>query len=474
MSQTITAKDKAPAAASDSAPIDNANLRAAAIKYQDYEQLLKKGANIDAQEALDASIRDVEREWSRPKSSVPQETVSRGGPTFDYLRNYVVGTGAGGRLSSDDLFDSNPAQIDELFHHMESLQDRWILGGTAKERDIVLYAHGGLVPEREGLKHVVDLETWWLNNKIYAVNFVWQSGVTETMRSIHQHRKNEHENNDRGSDVQPVGERALVLPAVLVERAARKLLSPLWDEMKSNAVRASAPLATDPNWEKIDTIPNNLPGASLAISRLKLYYERHPDIKIHLVGHSAGSIYCLGLIERLQQYKIPIASVTFLAPALRVDDFKAYVVPRLTDGAISKLTIFTLTGDLEDNDISAVKGVGYRGSILNLVSKSLESPGLGEDENDVPILGLCKYYSKPISIFSRTTLLNELKAHNATLIMSSGDKVPSDSNAITHGDFDIDSSTLNTVGKLILHSDSLEQLFELPKRTRHSAHEELE
>jgi hypothetical protein len=58
--------------------------------------------------------------------------------------------------------------------------------------------------------------------------------------------------------------------------------------------------------------------------------------------------------------------------------------------------------------------------------------------------------------------------------MSSGDKVPSDSNAITHGDFDIDSSTLNTVGKLILHSDSLEQLFELPKRTRHSAHEELE
>ncbi len=95
--------------------------------------------------------------FARPPSSSAQTAtggvVVRGGPNLLLLRNYVVNTGNDGRLSDHGKMVSTLAQVDDVYANMQSKHDAWIRAGETTTRDIVLYAHGGLVDENGGPDH---------------------------------------------------------------------------------------------------------------------------------------------------------------------------------------------------------------------------------------------------------------------------------------------------------------------------------
>ncbi len=108
----------------------------------------------------------------------------------------------------------------------------------------MLYAHGGLNGETDGLDIAQRQLNWWLANKVYPVTFVWQTGVTETLgdqlTDLFGHRLpksgwsfNLFEQVDR-----------------MVEKTAKRRLRWVWNEMKENAEGASdrspATAATNP------------------------------------------------------------------------------------------------------------------------------------------------------------------------------------------------------------------------------------
>src|SRR5690242_16434246 len=106
------------------------------------------------------------------------DVVLSGGPNVTLLRQYVVNTGDDGRLSTSGKFTSSPQQIDDIFANMASKHDAWTKG-PKKTRDILFYAHGGVIDEMHGLAIAQQQLGWWLKNEVYPVSFCWESGAFE-------------------------------------------------------------------------------------------------------------------------------------------------------------------------------------------------------------------------------------------------------------------------------------------------------
>ena len=107
--------------------------------------------------------------------------VLHGGPNLLLLRNFVVNTTNDGRLSERGKMTSTPLQVADIFTNMAAKHAAWLSAGEATARHVVLYAHGGLIDENGGLTTAERLLLHWLDNRVYPINFAWESGALETM-----------------------------------------------------------------------------------------------------------------------------------------------------------------------------------------------------------------------------------------------------------------------------------------------------
>ena len=157
------------------------------------------------------------------------------------------------------------------------------------------------------------------------------------------------------------------------------------------------------------------------------------DMKFHLAGHSTGGILLGNLLNALDSVKEPtqISTCTLLAPACPVDFFNQNYAPRLSASCqgkrLRKMDVYNLTEkqELDDNVIKA-----YRKSLLYLVSNAYER------SKGKPLLGMEK--------FSKT--IRDRK--NLEFIYS---KVTGKvCRSTTHGGFDNDTTTMNSLLKRIL------------------------
>jgi alpha-beta hydrolase superfamily lysophospholipase len=148
--------------------------------------------------------------------------------------------------------------------------------------------------------------------------------------------------------------------------------SVFWDEMKGRAQGASAPTG----------------GAALFAQELFRVFARMATdrYKVHLVGHSAGSIYLAHLYRHVleglvaETPNVALASVHFLAPAITVADAAAAfmgggrpIVPR------ERFRVHTLKSRDEENDSIQI----YPSSLLTYVADHLEAA-----RSRVPVLGI--------------------------------------------------------------------------------------
>jgi hypothetical protein len=370
--------------------------------------------------------------------------AAAGGPDLSRLPDYVVDVAAGGRPSGSGKVSSSPAQIDSLVKKMAADHDDWVEGAADQTRHVVLYAHGGLVGEDSGVSIADRMIDWWRSNGIYPVHIVWESDALSTIFGFVEHKL--RKSLPFGSPLDGIYEQV----DRMLEGIGRDI-RPLWEEMKLNAQLASAPLSGKAiDWTSHE--PGDEPGVSLFIDRFKAYTSAHPgQVKVHLVGHSAGSVVLASVAQALLAQGIVVDSFQLMGGAIRCDDFVQQVVPALASapggsGGIHRFVAYDLKDQAEQDDTCPGPPVAiYHKSLLYFVARSLEH---STADFEVPMVGLSKdlLTSWTMPDGSVRTLLDAIGgADHAVIAPISVAPVDKRSAAKGHGEFDDDPDTMTSV-----------------------------
>ncbi len=370
------------------------------------------------------------------------------GPDLQRLSLHVINTGNDGRLSGDGKFVSTPVQVERVMQHMTAWHDWFLRKKRADRRHIVIWSHGGGVSESSGLEIAQRQLNWWLNTGVFPISTVWQTGAFETLSSAIE---------DLVGGILPSGGLGFDLIEQfdrLVEGQCRRRLRWAWAEMKGNARHASDPLpaGTKIAWPAssadLDAMAD-LAGASLLVERLAAYVAKHgaASVAIHLAGHSAGSVYQASMVERLADAGLTVETMTWLAPAITVDEFRERVVPHLGPSkTVRRFSCFDLGDALELND---TVGPIYHKSAVYLVARGFEDL-LDGRTTEVPLMGLAKCWEGPLSGTAGPTVRQAIEAAGGQLVVArSGTPIDARTDATTHAGFDNDALTMTSVAMRI-------------------------
>ncbi len=325
------------------------------------------------------------------------------------LSPFIIDVGNNGELSQRGKFRTQPEDISFLLsHHLQAF--RHVHGLRASQpTDVAIYAHGGLVSERSAS----DIAARWIpalyEKRIFPVFVMWETGPLEILPNIwDDFWRGEPRTSARVGGIRDwIAER--------LEHFARKPGTVIWEQMKDNA-------------GKLSHQPSGVPASR--ISALRYLFENlgggtclEPNsVRLHLIGHSAGSIVHRHLIDYVLAKGWTIASCNFMAPADRCDGFERSVLPHIGK-RIGHYTQLHLTDAVELRDC-----VGpYGKSLLYLVSHAFEREPVAR------VLGMEKHVSPRLRALAR--------AGTATLLASPCEA----SNAITHAAFDDDRASQATV-----------------------------
>ena len=348
---------------------------------------------------------------------------------IEVFKSHVVNL-SGGQLSLSGLYGNSESDLDGLIARLA----KWVDERKALPARIVFYAHGGLVDEKAGLTACLLYRRWWLANDVYPIFFVWETGFFEALA--------QEAGCQRAADISrgffdPVLEHTL---GPLVGR-------PTWDRIKKSAFLASL----------IRSETNRPGGAALLLAKLAAWFAalaaaKKTSIEMHAVGHSAGAIFHSHFVPALAAAfdggagapKPLVKTLAFLAPAVRVDLFKEMLLPHV-GGAIGAMAMFTMDqrNEMRDNVIAI-----YRNSLLYFVRNACEDP-----THTTPILGLdesTRADADLSALFGLGDAKGRGKAEGVwspTVGVTSG---RSAAQALHHGDFDDDPSTMNSVMRRVL------------------------
>ena len=325
------------------------------------------------------------------------------------LDPFIIDMENNGRLSNTGDFRTQDNDVDALLNqHLGEARARWGLGDDDPV-DIAIYAHGGLTSEDGAANTAAQWIPALYNKKIFPIFLMWETDLLSTLK-------------DMWADIaakQPrvTGGMLDKIKNLWNQRLEKLLAVPgtaVWGEMKQNA-------------DAISGAPE-CGGMKLYASSLKSpYFEDQSKVRLHLIGHSAGAIVHSYIINRL---KWTFETVNFMAPAVRADVFKQFVVPAIQSGKVKQYNQFELSDDVELKDPTCEPILGYSRSLLYLVSQSFEKGTV------TPILGMEKYFNSEIV---------PLNLPNVTVFKAPGPY----SKSTTHGGFDDDVTTRDKIISLI-------------------------
>jgi hypothetical protein len=367
----------------------------------------------------------------KSKSSATAHSAGAGqsvGYSYVDLRPHIISIGNDGILKPGGDYGTSREELKQIFENdIPKAMANW------KKKRILLYAHGGLVGEDTAVQRLADFRPAFLDAEIYPISFIWHTDVWTTISNILQdaiRRRRPEGPLDKTKDfmLDRLDDALEPIARVITGKAA-------WDEMKENALAASQPGG----------------GARLVLDHLANLLKADSTIEVHIVGHSAGSIFHAPLVRLLTSkgripsgylagengYGIKISSCTLWAPACTTELFKQAFLPAIEAQTIKRFALFVLSGKAELDDNCA--GI-YHKSLLYLVSNALEKyshiPGF---RDGVPLLGMEKFINEDNQLgdlFSRENAQLVISPNNEAegLVKSSG--------ARHHGDFDDDNQTV--------------------------------
>ena len=298
--------------------------------------------------------------------------VGRANPivSLDVIRPFVVDIGNNGELSNSGDYWNTEADVERLF-------TRTILDATAdwKTRRILLYLHGGLNAERDVARRIVAFRDVLLANEVYPVHIMWETGAVETLNQILRDLFTDVD--ERAADVaswlRKLREGLYEAKDRTMELTVSRPGTALWREMKENARIASRHPRKKGGMEIIAK------HAGRALQALG--DDAKAKLEVHVVAHSAGSIFAAHAMEHLAKLGPALKSLQLLAPAIRVDEFRSLLLPRILAGECPKPTLYVLSDSGERDDV-----VGpYGKSLLYLVSNAFEG------RRETPLLGMERF-----------------------------------------------------------------------------------
>ena len=243
----------------------------------------------------------------------------------------------------------------------------WFSQNRGKPR-LLIYAHGGLNSENASVNRIRVLAPYFKANGIYPIFLTWKTGPLETLRGM-------VEDEIKGLPAPPGANWLKTLKDAATEAIDRTIeavceaasVKSVWSQMKQNAVESSAAAG----------------GMTLLVKTLSALNTQVPELELHFIGHSAGSII-LGQALDAMRGKLDLASCTLYAPACTIDFANDHYVKAQTNAVLAKgeLHIHLLSDERERDDC-----VGpYNKSLLYLVSRALE------ETHKTPLLGMARAF----------------------------------------------------------------------------------
>jgi hypothetical protein len=325
---------------------------------------------------------------------------------------FLINTGAEGKLSHN-------GRLETLEEHLPEMADRVRL--TPEEegsRDVVLYAHGGLVSEVCAAETSSRLWRFCRSRKLSAYFFIWETGWFETLLGMLRSSDDvagppatfDVNRIERGLEEVYEKARESAFRAFGTEMAG--LAGAAWAEMKKRAVAAAEP--------KTKNFPGG--GAALFVEQLFAAMGREKSttpFRIHLFGHSAGSILLAHLYEKSLRHKlqkakprVELGTIQLFAPAITIGSAKKIffggsehrrVVP-------SRFLVYTLNAKQEEDDWIGI----YPTSLLKYVAEYLEfcsehpkyftNHPEARKPAEIPLLGIREHFNKASWPRARPTL----------------------------------------------------------------------
>lgn len=376
-----------------------------------------------------------------------------GDPHSGVARSSSGGTLAGSSPTAASI-DGHYIHIDDGFFdyqgkfpsHSEIVHDRIKKALAKKPKHLLLYAHGGL-NEVEGVaKRVRRWRSAFKRNGIHEIHFMWETGLMEELKDVIKG----HDYKVRaGGWLDDLREGFTEFTDNLVEKATRKLGNKVWREM----IRDAEVAFQKPTPKQLQEL-NEQEGLPIKVRELSESFAGWQCLKwiqeeilangsvteVHLVGHSAGSIWQGHLLKAWQEvpkvYRssaVPIENLFLFAPACTHDLFHELIKPAVRNRTVKLLSHYLLDDGRERADSNFLV---YRKSLLYLVSRSFQCRRCKEP---VPILGMQKHLNG--------VNLNGIKKFYRQY-MTTEDTNWTDSP--THGGFDNDERTMNTMLRTIL------------------------
>lgn len=359
---------------------------------------------------------------------------------YNDIRPHVISIGNDGQLDEHGDIGTSADMVREIFQ-----EDFLRITAGWKKKRLVLYAHGGLVGEEAALQRVSDYRKAMLEAECYPLAFIWKSDYWTTLRNMlldaTQRRRPEGFLDSTKDFMLDRLDDALEPIARLLTGKAQ------WSEMKENALLATNSASG---------------GARLVANEIAKLVRDNEDVELHIVGHSAGSIFHAPLVQyltgqgvigsgpmaasKVKGLGVKIDTCTLWAPACTTRLFKESYLPAIDQGLIDRFALFTLTDRAEQDDHCANI---YHKSLLYLVSNAFEEtariPMVQPDGE--PILGMQKCVAEDAGV-------NGLfKQEKADWILSPNTKPMGSmhaSQSMHHGDFDDDEATVKATLARIL------------------------
>jgi papain like protease len=401
-----------------------------------YDDWLENGTDVWVAR-LGAPVRLVRTE----STAASHAAAARQSAAYSYadLRPHIISVGNGGAFDPAGTYGTSKEEVEAIFtEDIPRVMGPWPAG----QRHLLLYAHGGLVGADAAVQRLADYRSALLAAHVYPISFIWHSDYWTTLTNMLRDALNRR---------RPEGALDAAKDFMLdrlddaLEPLARTLTGKAeWDEMKENALAATESARG---------------GVSQTLDFLAALKKGGFDCKLHVVGHSAGSILLAPLVRLLtaagkigsgdlrgrQGYGIAVDSCTLWAPACTVELFKQAYLPAITAGDIRRFALFALTDAAERDDNCANI---YHKSLLYLVSDAFEAePRIPLFRDGVPLLGMEKFLQRD------DELKGLFKSRKADLILAPNAQPagsPASSTARHHGDFDDDLPTVRATLARIL------------------------
>ncbi len=333
------------------------------------------------------------------------------------LAPFIIDMENNGCLSNSGEFRTHEDDVKALVtFHAQEARKRWKLKDS-EPMDVAVYAHGGLTSEKDAAETAAKWIPALYDAQIFPIFFMWETDLWNTL-------KNRFDDLQKDVPRETEAVRGMIgkFWNKRLERFLARMGTQIWGEMKQNAAAISSRQPINGKESGARILYKACQGSPAA-----------KNIRLHLIGHSAGSIVHSYIVKELAQYNWTFESLNFMAPAVTVDTFKKTVVPELKSGKVKRYHQFHLTETAEQQDTTCRLLLGYGRSLLYLVCESFEGG------QTTPILGMEKYFDEHIASLG----LRKIKGFAA----------PSQQTvSTTHGGFDDDHNTMNKIIELINQS----------------------